>query len=112
MQMPTYGYCYKSFADVVSTSGSRVDKWDMYLMELAKYRVFTHIVVKPEAVDRVKQEWRAVTELGEITVGEYDGYTAPMLLRIIHLQHCRDGAADRQSGDRLPGDGNRNPSTG
>lgn len=63
----------QKLADVVSTSGSRVDKWDMYLMELAKYGVFTHIVVKPEAVDRVKQEWRAVTELGEITVGSMTG---------------------------------------
>ena len=36
-------------------------------------RVFTHIVVKPEIVDRVKQEWRTVRVLGEVTVNGKTG---------------------------------------
>lgn len=63
----------QKLADTLSTPRDRLDKWDVYLMELSKYGVFTHIVVKREAVERVKREWRAVTELGEITVGKMEG---------------------------------------
>lgn len=63
----------QKMADVLSTPGHRVDKWDIYLDMLADYGVFTHVVVKPEAVDRMKQEWRAIRELGEITVGTMTG---------------------------------------
>lgn len=63
----------QKLADVLSTPGHRMDKWDVYLVELAKYGVFTHVVVKPEAVERVKAEWRAVKELGEVTVGHMTG---------------------------------------
>ena len=63
----------QKIADVLSTPGHRVDKWDVYLDMLADYGVFTHIVVKPEAVERMKQEWRAIRELGEITVGSMTG---------------------------------------
>lgn len=63
----------QKLADVLSTPGHRMDKWDAYLIELAKYGVFTHIIVKPDAVERVKAEWRAVKELGEVTVGQMTG---------------------------------------
>lgn len=63
----------QKIADALSTPGNRVDKWDVYLDMLSDYGVFTHVVVKPEAVERVKQEWRAVRELGEITVGSMTG---------------------------------------
>lgn len=55
-------------ADVLHTT-----KDELYLEILARYGVFTHIVVKPEAVDRVKQEWRTVRELGEVTVNGKTG---------------------------------------
>ena len=55
-------------ADVLHT-----DKWDIYLEMLSRYGVFTHVIVKPEAVDRIKSEWRAVTELGEVTVNGKTG---------------------------------------
>jgi hypothetical protein len=35
--------------------------------------VNTHIVVKPHMVDKVKQEWRTVRELGEVTVNGKTG---------------------------------------
>lgn len=50
------------------------DKWSVYLMMLERYsRAFTHIIVKPDIVDRVKVEWRTVRELGEITVNGMTG---------------------------------------
>jgi hypothetical protein len=43
-------------------------KDELYLLMLERYGVFTHIVVKPNVVDRVKEEWRTVRELGEVTI--------------------------------------------
>lgn len=63
----------QKIADVPSTPGNRINKWDIYLDMLTDYGVFTHIVVKPDAVERMKLEWRAIRELGEITVGEMTG---------------------------------------
>ena len=50
-------------AEVLGTS-----KDELYLQFLEQYGTFTHIVVKPSAVDKVKQEWRTVRELGEVTI--------------------------------------------
>lgn len=50
------------------------DKWSVYLEMLEKYsRAFTHIIVRPDVVDRVKEEWRTVRDLGEITVNGQTG---------------------------------------
>lgn len=46
----------------------KTDKDSLYLEMLDRYGVFTHLIVKPEVVDRVKAEWRTVRELGEVTV--------------------------------------------
>ena len=51
----------------------RTIKDEIYLQMLDRYGVFTHIVVKPEVVERVKQEWRTVRELGEIIVNGKTG---------------------------------------
>ena len=48
-------------------------KDELYLIMLERYGVFTHIVVKPEVVERVKQEWRTVRELGEVTINGKTG---------------------------------------
>lgn len=48
-------------------------KDELYLLMLERYGVFTHIVVKKNIVDRVKQEWRTVRELGEVTIGGQKG---------------------------------------
>jgi hypothetical protein len=50
-------------AEVLNTT-----KDELYLEILGRYGVFTHIVVKPEVVERVKEEWRTVRELGEVKV--------------------------------------------
>ena len=49
------------------------DKWNVYLAMLGKYGVFTHIIVKPNVVDKVKEEWRTVKELGEVSVNGMTG---------------------------------------
>lgn len=48
-------------------------KDELYLIMLERYGVFTHVVVKPEVVERVKQEWRTVRELGEVTINGKTG---------------------------------------
>lgn len=48
-------------------------KDELYLQMLDRYGVFTHIVVKPNVVSRVKAEWRTVRELGEITINGQTG---------------------------------------
>ena len=49
------------------------DKWGLYLDMLGQYGVFTHIIVKPHMVEKVKNEWRAVKELGEVCVNGTTG---------------------------------------
>ena len=48
-------------------------KDELYIEMLDRYGVYTHIVVKPEVVERVKQEWRTVRELGEVTINGKTG---------------------------------------
>jgi hypothetical protein len=49
------------------------DKWNIYIEMLGRYGVFTHIIVKPNVVDKVKEEWRTVKELGEVCVNGTTG---------------------------------------
>jgi hypothetical protein len=58
----------QKMAEVLHTS-----KDELYIEMLSRYGVFTHIVVKPNVVERVKEEWRTVRELGEVKVGETKG---------------------------------------
>jgi hypothetical protein len=51
----------------------RTNKDDVYLEMLSSYGVYTHVVVKPNMVERVKQEWRTVRELGEVTINGQTG---------------------------------------
>jgi hypothetical protein len=51
----------------------KTSKDDLYLIMLERYGVFTHIIVKKEAVERVKSEWRTVRELGEGKIGTGTG---------------------------------------
>ena len=64
-------YCWvllQKLAEVLNT-----DKDSLYEEMICKYGVFTHLIVKPNAVDRVKEEWRSVRELGEVTVNGKTG---------------------------------------
>ena len=44
------------------------NKDELYLIMLERYGQFTHIVVKPNVVERFKEEYRTVRELGEVTI--------------------------------------------
>lgn len=53
------------------------DKWTIYLDMLQRYsRSFTHIIVKPQAVEAVMEMYRTAIDLGEIMV---DGETGHQL---------------------------------
>jgi hypothetical protein len=49
------------------------DKEAIYLDMLEKYGVFTHIIVKPGAVEAFKAQYRLCKDLGEITVNGTTG---------------------------------------
>lgn len=49
------------------------DKDEVYKDMICKYGVFAHYIVKPSAVERTKEVWRAVRELGEVTVNGKKG---------------------------------------
>ena len=51
----------------------KTSKEELYMEVLKKYGVFTHIVVKPNAVDKVIKEWRTVENLGEVKVNGKTG---------------------------------------
>lgn len=47
----------------------RADKWNIYILMLRRYGVYTYICVKPEAVEAVKAQWRECEVIGDIDVG-------------------------------------------
>lgn len=49
------------------------DKDSVYLDMLEHYGKFTHVIVKPEAAERMMKEWRACRILGEVTVNGATG---------------------------------------
>lgn len=51
----------------------RSSKDEVYLQMLERYGVFTHIIVKKEAVERIKEEWRTVRVIGEVTINGQTG---------------------------------------
>lgn len=61
--------CIHDIAEAIHT-----DRWSVYLYMLRRYGRFTHILVKPEAVDATRKMWRE-TEI----VGERDVYGVPMV---------------------------------
>jgi len=48
-------------------------KDELYLQMLDRYGVFTHLIVKQQAVNRVIGEWRTVRNLGEIKINGQTG---------------------------------------
>lgn len=58
----------QKMAEILNTS-----KDELYLEMLGRYGVFTHIVVRPGAVNEMKEKWRVVKELGEVEVNGQKG---------------------------------------
>lgn len=44
------------------------DKWDVYLSLLRRYGKYTYIVVKPDAAEAVKRQWRECEIIGDIDI--------------------------------------------
>lgn len=44
------------------------DKWNIYLALLRSFGRYTYILVPEQAVDRIKEMWREVEEVGEVDV--------------------------------------------
>lgn len=64
-------YCWvllQKMAEVLKT-----DKWTLYLRMLKEYGQFTHIIVKEQAVEAMKRQWRECEILGPIKVGGMTG---------------------------------------
>ena len=81
----------------------RSSKDEVYLELLERYGVFTHLIVKPAAVERVKQEWRTVRELGEVTVGNQVGiqlqcYFGSSTYNTKEMSRLLDGAISEADG--------------
>lgn len=51
----------------------KTNKDELYLEVLDRYGVFTHVIVKPEIVNRVIEQWRTARELGEVTINGKTG---------------------------------------
>lgn len=64
--------CLQKLAEALKS-----DKWSLYLQMLKRYGQFTYIVVKPNAVEAVKKQWRECEEIGEVDV---NGITAVQML--------------------------------
>lgn len=90
------------------------DKWEVYLEMLSRYGVFTHIIVKPSVVEKVKQEWRSVKELGEVTINGQTGiqlqcyfgsstYDSKEMARLIDgiVSECKEMNIETLSPDKL-----------
>ena len=66
-------YCWVLLQKLAEAS--RSDKWTMYLQCLQRYsRAFTHIIVKENAVERMKDLYRTCIDLGEVTVNGQTGH--------------------------------------
>lgn len=51
------------------------DRWSVYLELLKKYsRAFTFVIVKPDAIDRMKEQWRECIDLGEVEMQGQKGH--------------------------------------
>lgn len=49
------------------------DNWSVYLNLLRDYGEFTYIIVKPQAVDKFKEQYRLCEEIGEIEINGKKG---------------------------------------
>lgn len=86
------------------------DKWTIYLEMLKRYGKFTYILVKPNAVERFKREWREVEDLGEIKTSKGDTatqlrvYYGSHLLDVEEFIHLLNGVVDecKELGIKLP----------
>ena len=66
---------WKCIGDI--SSALRTDKWDVYLMMLKRYGIYTYLCVKPDAVEMMKRMWRESEVIGTVDI---NGETAVQML--------------------------------
>lgn len=54
-------------------SALKLDKWDVYLMMLRRYGVFTYGVFHENRIDQIRQMWRTSEVVGEVDVNGEKG---------------------------------------
>ena len=81
--------CIGQIANALNT-----DKWEIYLKMLKRYGQFTHMCVKPIAVDAIKRQWRECEIVGEV---EINGKKAVQML-------CYYGSSTYVCGGVIEGD--------
>lgn len=53
--------CVSDIAKAISA-----DKWEVYLKMLRQYGEYTYVLVKPQAVEMLKRQWRECEEIGSV----------------------------------------------
>lgn len=59
---------WKCLDDIAKAMRPPCDKWDVYLLMLKRYGKFTYIVVKENAVEAMKLQWRECEVVGDYEV--------------------------------------------
>jgi hypothetical protein len=59
---------WKCLDDIAKAMNPPCDKWDVYLLMLKRYGKFTYIVVKENAVEAMKLQWRECEVVGDYEV--------------------------------------------
>ena len=59
---------WKCLDDIAKAMNPPSDKWDIYLLMLKRYGKFTYIVVKENAVEAMKRQWRECEVVGDYEV--------------------------------------------
>lgn len=60
--------CMQEIAQAIQT-----DKWSVYLQMLKRYGKFSYVIVRPEAVEAMKKQWRELEVVGEVDVNGQKG---------------------------------------
>ena len=66
-------FLWACIGDMASAMKPPGDKWQIYLTLLKRYGKYTYIVLKPEAVERMRAVWRETEVVGDISVNGEPG---------------------------------------
>ncbi len=66
-------FLWACIGDIAKSMYPPGDKWEIYLKLLRRYGKYTYIVLRPEAVDRMRAAWRESEVIGDIDVNGEKG---------------------------------------
>ena len=73
---------------------TRADKWDIYLTMLKRYGKFTHVCIKPEALEDLKRQWRETEVVGELTINGKKATIPSLLLKPGDVVSVKESSRD------------------